>query len=132
TIILPAPRRTLPPAEPHAPAPAPPDSLPTAPPSYVKRARQALAYLGRGVKDSSGREYVSDRETWLMIGMALHELGADGLKLWIRWSKQCKRKFSLDSCYRAWSSFGLSQGGVTLGTLFFIAGSHGWPGFKRR
>src|SRR5262249_12384637 len=119
-------------AESTGPAPGPPDSLPTARPSYVKRARQALAYLGRGVKDPSGREYVSHRDTWLMIGMALHELGADGLQLWLRWSKLCPQEFSLEACYRAWDSFGSSRGGVSIGSLFYHARSHGWPGCRRR
>jgi hypothetical protein len=67
-----------------------------------------------------------------MIGMALHGLGADGLKLWIRWSKLCKRKFDLEVCLRTWDSFGSSRGGVTLGSLYHHADLHGWPGLKRR
>lgn len=94
--------------------------------SGIKRARQALRYLGPGIRDPSGREYVSDYGTWLIIGMALHELGTAGLELWIRWSRQCPQKFSLGSCREKWATFG--YGNYTLGTVFHHARRHGWPG----
>src|SRR5262249_20037751 len=41
--------------------------------SKVKRARQALRYLGPGVKDPAGNEYVRDYPAWVRIGMSLRD-----------------------------------------------------------
>jgi hypothetical protein len=98
--------------------------------SKIKAARQALRYLGPGVRDPSGREYVSDYALWLEIGMSLYELGDDGLRLWIEWSRGCPEKFSVPACREKWASFG--RGNVTFGTLRFAATAAGWPGWRRR
>jgi hypothetical protein len=98
----------------------------------MEYARQALEYLGNGVKDERGREFLTDYDLWLTIGMALHELGDRGLELWEKWSKQEKgkhEKTGRNSCAAKWATFNASDGhGVTIATLFHHAKANGWPG----
>jgi hypothetical protein len=71
-----------------------------------------------------------DYNDWLMIGMALHELGEAGLALWNEWSKLCKEKYEDGACAAKWATFSTAQElngqGVTLGTLFNLAQKNGW------
>lgn len=74
------------------------------------------------------------RDPWLHIGMALHDLdwqrpdGTDiGFELWDRWSATCPEKYSLHDVEIRWRSFGKpGRAGITLGTLYHIASQHGW------
>lgn len=74
------------------------------------------------------------RDPWLHIGMALHDLawqrpdGTDaGFELWDRWSATCPEKYSLHDVETRWRSFGKpGRAGITLGTLYHIASQHGW------
>lgn len=79
-----------------------------------------------------------DRDTWLHIGMALHELdwssgpeGGDlGFALWQAWSETGGEKYQgLHDLETRWRSFGKpGRGGITLGSLYFKAEQHGWAG----
>jgi putative DNA primase/helicase len=98
----------------------------------VERAREAIGYLGPGAKDDNGREFISDYDAWLLIGMALHELGEPGLVLWDTWSRQCGEKYDPGACAAKWATFRTAgESGVTLGTLFYYAGRNGWPGSSK-
>lgn len=64
-----------------------------------------------------------DRETWLQVGMALHESigGSQGFELWRQWSATSP-KFDPRDQLRVWRSFRVrGGGGVTFRTLFKLA-----------
>jgi hypothetical protein len=84
-------------------------------------ARQALQFVG-----DDNRNY----EAWLRIGMALSELGEDGLKLWHEWSGSCD-EYDPAALDAKWASFRPADG-ITLGTLFHMAKEGGWPGPPKR
>ena len=88
----------------------------------VALAREALSFLGGFLYDFY--------DEWLTIGMALRQLGDDGLELWHEWSASSDyyRPWVLD---QKWEGFE-PGGGVTLGTLFYWAKEEGWPGPSRR
>ncbi len=75
------------------------------------KAQHALAALSL--------ERVDNYTTWINIGMALTELGKQGLPLWDTWSRQ-SGKYRDKECARRWSSFRRSKG-CTLGTLYYYA-----------
>ncbi len=56
---------------------------------------------------------------WLEVGLALSELGADGLALWDNWS-QASDKYRPGECGRKWDTFAPGQG-LTLASLRFWA-----------
>jgi hypothetical protein len=87
------------------------------------KARDALKYLGPGVKDDQGREHLSDYDAWIRIGFALHALGDVGFVLWDEWSRQ-DAKYDGDVLALKWSS--MTSGGITLGTLYHHAKLAGW------
>lgn len=81
------------------------------------------------------------REPWLRVGMALHNLDWQtpdsnrGFDLWNEWSAGCPDKYSLHDVETRWRSFGkppyaeASGGkprGVTVASLFHLAREHGW------
>ena len=68
---------------------------------------------------------------WLRIGAALHSAGDHMLPLWVEWSAGSK-DFDADECRDKWKTFNRGSGGVTLGTLFFLAESNGWIRPKRK
>jgi P4 family phage/plasmid primase-like protien len=97
----------------------------------VRFAKEALAYLGKGVKHTNGLVFVDDYSMWLTIGMSLYDLGDVGLELWKEWSKQGKsyQTAGPNSCAAKWDTFkAAGSQGVTLGTLFYHARRAGWPG----
>jgi hypothetical protein len=97
-------------------------------------AEQALGYLSPGAKDENGREFVSDYGLWLTIGMALYELGDEGLDLWDQWSRGSSKHEPTgpNSCEEKWKTFDMVENsGVQLGTLFHHAKQHGWAFPKR-
>ena len=66
-----------------------------------------------------------DRDIWLRVGMALKsELGDPGFALWREWS-QSSIKFDQEDSQTVWRSIN-PKGGVTIATLFGLAGDHGW------
>lgn len=64
-----------------------------------------------------------DRETWLQVGMALHESigGSRGYELWCQWS-QTSAKYDPRDQLRVWRSFKVRGGnGVTYRSIFNLA-----------
>jgi hypothetical protein len=88
-------------------------------------AKKALGYLKPGVTDERGREFLSDYDAWLRVGMALHELGDVGLKLWDEWSRQ-DASYQDGVCALKWTTFTNGAGGVTLASLIYHARRNGW------
>ena len=68
-----------------------------------------------------------DRDTWVVIGMALKsELGDGGFDLWDSWSRQSDRYKATDA-RAVWRSI-KANGGITIGTLYHMAKENGWAG----
>jgi len=65
------------------------------------------------------------RETWIAMGMAVKsELGEAGFDVWDAWSRTADN-YNPRSSLASWRSF-KTVGGITAGTLFHEARSHGW------
>ena len=78
------------------------------------RIRSALAYVPP-----------VDRDVWVRTGMALKsELGEDGFNLWDQWS-QADDSYREKDARAVWKSI-KPAGGVTIGSLFHLAGQRGW------
>lgn len=86
---------------------------------HCELAERALAWLKEPFWD--------DYDCWIKVGMALKQLGDDGLRLWHEWSR-ASRKYDAAVLDQKWETFGDRLGGVTLGTLFMWAKQEGWPG----
>lgn len=80
-------------------------------------ARVALEHLG---------PLADDYDDWIKVGMCLRTLGDAGLVLWDEWSKQSS-KYEEGFCEQKWETFS-ANGGLTLGTLFYLAKREGWEG----
>jgi len=66
-----------------------------------------------------------DRDTWLLVGMALHHhLGDAGRELWDRWSRGSD-KFDHRDQDRTWRAFG-KKSDTTIATVFHLALRGGW------
>ena len=61
-----------------------------------------------------------DHDTWIKVGLALHSAGEQYLEAWDEWSST-GTKYKSGECERRWRSFS-SGSGITLGTLFWLAG----------
>lgn len=114
---------TLEQLESYLPAAHPIPTAATPPPAIkdlsaeIARAKMALELLKPWRAD--------DREQWIEIGMALKQLGEDGLRLWDEWSQQSK-KYDEADCAAKWTSFDdpaavLARQPITLGTLYHHA-----------
>jgi len=65
------------------------------------------------------------RDEWARVGMAVKDgLNGDGLDVFDEWSKNGSTYSETDT-RDTWKSL-KAGGGVTVGTLFFLAGQHGW------
>jgi len=71
-----------------------------------------------------------DRDSWIRIGMALHEAAANDslFEVWDEWSKGSEDKYpGIKQMLYQWNSFEQNKNdAVTLGTLFEIAKQYGW------
>ena len=74
-----------------------------------------------------------DRDVWLKVGFALHDLPAadprwPGRALWDDWSKTHPKKFDPAGQDKAWASFGRDYDGerITVATIYHLAKEHGW------
>lgn len=67
-----------------------------------------------------------ERSVWLKIGLAIHHRlpNDEGYGLWTEWSQQ-SGKFDAEDQRRTWDGF-VAGGGVTVASLFWLAGQHGW------
>jgi len=66
---------------------------------------------------------VEDYGDWLRVGMALHnesEGATWGLALWDTWSRR-STKYNEEYLQATWDRFEMSEDGITLGTLFYMA-----------
>ena len=87
-----------------------------------RRLRSALALIP-----------ADNRDVWLKVGFALHDLPAadprwPGRALWDDWSKTHPKKFDPAGQDKAWESFGRDYDGerITVATLYHLAKEHGW------
>lgn len=68
-----------------------------------------------------------DRDTWVMMGMAVKsELGDSGFDLWNEWSQQAE-SYAYKSARDVWKSI-KAGGKVTVATLYHFARLNGWHG----
>jgi hypothetical protein len=90
--------------------------------------RSALNWLAK-MPAETGEAIVDDRDLWFRFGAALkREYGEDGFEIWDTWSQKSPKYDAANSLY-VWESIDLeSYSGtpVTLGTIFHLAGQHGW------
>jgi hypothetical protein len=87
----------------------------------ISKAAAALARLRVERRD----EYTG----WLHVGMALRELGDDGLWLWQRWS-EASPKYNVGDCQDKWQTFRVGTPGgtdITLASLYRYADEDGEP-----
>jgi hypothetical protein len=57
-------------------------------------------------------------QEWIEIGLSLYDLGEDGLKLWIDWSKKSDR-YQEGICEEKWDTFKPDE--ISLGSLFYYS-----------
>ena len=98
----------------------PPPSSPASAPGDTAWVPDAL-----GAIDPSSLPY----EDWLTVGMALHDAQSKGelpggFDLWKTWSRN-DRRHKPNDCKKRWKGFTPGKG-ITLGTLWHMAKSHGW------
>jgi len=92
-----------------APLLSPPDPI-----ADADRARQYLSNIPSSITD--------DYDEWVKVGMALHSIGDDSLLAdWSQWSA-ASGKFKPGECEAKWASFKSDHGGVSIGTLYHLAG----------
>ena len=85
------------------------------PPTEKENIREALTYLSPDLP----------REDWAKIGMAIKAaLNHDGFDLFNDWSRN-STTYNANDTRDTWKSIN-GSGGVTVGTLFYLAGQHGW------
>ncbi len=83
------------------------------------RLSQALAALPQA--------YCDDYGDWLTVGMALHDGtggSLEGLELWRQWSMQSE-KYDPHVLDHMWDGFQEDPNGISVGTLFYLAGQVG-------
>ena len=103
------------------PAPPPPEKLQSKSANFDRLAvLRALSYVP-----------AIERETWLSVGMSLHHAtggDAEGFALWDIWSQTAPEKYNPTDNAASWARFSAdrSGGAVTLGTLYHLAGKHGF------
>jgi predicted P-loop ATPase len=99
------------------PGPAAPQSAGAVDPAELPRAISALSSIDPDV----------DRQTWLEVGMALHQaFGTAGWEAWSEWSSGGAKYAGPSDCGAVWASFEQTTGGVSLGTLYHHAKEAGW------
>jgi hypothetical protein len=76
----------------------------------VKKAKEALEKLPMRMCDNY--------QEWIEIGLSLYDLGEDGLKLWIDWSKKSDR-YQEGICEEKWDTFKPDE--ISLGSLFYYS-----------
>lgn len=68
-----------------------------------------------------------DYDTWIRVGMALHDAANGcGIDMFDEWSQKGEKYPGFDKIERHWHSFGKSSNPVKLGTLIHYAREHGW------
>lgn len=82
-------------------------------------------------KIRSALEFImpEDRDTWLMVGMALHDTGAamQAFRLWDEWSQGTEvGNYNARSQRLVWRSFKSKKRSVTIDSIWKAAGKRGW------
>jgi hypothetical protein len=81
----------------------------------IEKAKKALYSLPQ--------EFYEDYFKWVNVGLALYELGEDGLNLWDEWSKQSDKtkgnKYEPNACRERWGK--MKPRKISIGSLFFWA-----------
>ncbi len=102
--------------------------------------RPARGWPGQTERVRSALRVIPCREVsydeWLAAGMALHCGEADGcvedgLELWRAWSATDPDRYKVGECAAKWRGFD-AEGGLTLGSFFWLAKRYGWRGCRRR
>ena len=102
--------------------------------------RPARGWPGQTERVRSALRFIPCREVsydeWLAVGMALHWGEAygcveDGLGLWRAWSATDPDRYKVGECAAKWRGFD-AEGGLTLGSFFWLAKRYGWRGCRRR
>ncbi len=79
------------------------------------------------VREALGYVAADDRDTWVMMGMAIKsELGEAGFETWDLWSQQAE-SYAAKSARDVWKSI-KAGGKVTIATLYHFARQNGWQG----
>lgn len=88
-------------------------------------AKQSSATTLQRIRDALRLIDPDPRDTWLRVGQAIHsEFPNDaGYELWAHWAMQSS-KFDDNDQQRTWEAF-VSDGGVTIASLFHLAGEAG-------
>lgn len=89
----------------------------------VEKARRAL--------DRLSRWRVDEYEAWLKVGLALRDLGHDGLRLWDEWSRR-GQSYRAGVCDAKWATFIDERRGLGLGSLYAWAKEDDPGGEPRR
>lgn len=80
-------------------------------------------------------EFAVEYSRWLRVGLALHHFcpGADGLKLWMRFSERCPDKAAVTNFESHWARFSLRRNAspVTIGSILYHARKAGWRAPRR-
>jgi Bifunctional DNA primase/polymerase, N-terminal/Primase C terminal 2 (PriCT-2) len=88
-------------------------------PNDLIRAQKALPFIP-----------ADDRQTWITVGMALHDEtsgGDEGYRIWTEWSRTCPAKFDEKVQKRQYRSFKPDKSNrVTLASVFKLARAGGW------
>lgn len=76
------------------------------------------------LKDALAFIRSDDRETWIKVGMGLHNWSGGSTRaydLWDKWS-QTSLKYGLGELGRQWNSFHDNPAGISIGTIYHLAG----------
>ena len=94
----------------------------------IRKPRQKKAPTGTDVLSRAlarlPLDYCDNYGEWLSVGMALHDGtdgGLEGLKLWHEWSRQSD-KYDAHRLDHLWDGFSDDPHGISVGTLFYLAG----------
>ena len=105
-----------------------------------ERRRRTRGRRGQTARVQAALRVIPCREVsydeWLAVGMELHWGEAygcveDGLELWRAWSATDQDRYKDGECAAKWRGFD-AEGGLTLGSLFWLAKRYGWKGCRRR
>jgi putative DNA primase/helicase len=87
----------------------------------LERLSGALEYL-------DDDDVVSDYHTWINFGIAIKRFSDtdEGFAIWDKWSSLSGLYDGSEDCRKQWDSFQPREGGVTVGTIYFMARERGW------
>ena len=89
--------------------------------TYPKRPRSKEIKKATDALNKLPRKFVENYKQWVLVGMALHELGDDGYSLWKEWSKKSD-KYDEAVCEYTWNRMNPTE--IGLGTLYHHANNN--------